>query len=175
MTDRWSSALAEHEHVFSEYLRVARDFPADRWQRVPAPGRWSAAALTLHVADAYRYGHEAASGGPGMRLLAPPLAAWVSRTVIFPVMLWLKRFPREAPVPAEVRPDLSMAHTLTQDELVERLEREAGKAIATFQRPTATRVMHAYFGLLTPYQTLRLVTAHTRHHTNGLRDRLGAD
>jgi hypothetical protein len=175
MTDRWTSALAEHEHVLSEYLRVARDFQADRWQRVPAPGRWSAAALTLHVADAYRYGHEAASGGPGMRLLAPPLAAFVSRTVILPVMLWLKRFPREAPVPKEVRPDLTQAHTLTQTDLVDRLEREAGKAIATFQLPTATRVMHAYFGSLTPYQTLRLVTAHTRHHTIGLRERLAAD
>jgi hypothetical protein len=175
MSDRWRRAVKQHDTVLSEYLRVARDFPADLWHRVPAPGRWSAAALTLHVADAYRYGHEAASGGPGMRLLAPPLAAWVSRTVIFPVLLWLKRFPREAPAPTEVRPDLTLAHTLTQAELVERLEREAGKAIATFQRPTATRVMHAYFGSLTPYQTLRLVTAHTRHHTSGLRDRLGAD
>lgn len=175
MADRWQRALAEHEDVLVAYLRIARAFPADRWQRVPAPGRWSAAALTLHVADAYRYGHEAASGGPGMRLLVPPLAALASRAVIFPVMLWLKRFPREAPAPKEVRPDLVLAHTMPQAELVDQLEHEASKAIATFRLPTAARVMHAYFGSLTPYQTLRLVTAHTRHHTIGLRERLAAD
>ncbi|WP_396222356.1 DinB family protein [Gemmatimonas sp.] len=175
MTDRWQRALVEHDDVFDEYLHVARAFTADRWQRAPAPGRWSAAALTLHVADAYRYGHEAACGGPGMRLLVPPLAAFASRVVIFPVMRWLKRFPREAPAPNELRPDLTLVHTMTQAEVVDRLEHEAGKAIAAFQRPTAARVMHAYFGSLTPYQTLQLVTAHTRHHTIGLRERLTAD
>ena len=172
MPSRWIRALAEHEQVLEEYVQLARTFPAERWQREPAPQRWSAAALTLHVADAYRFGLEAANGGAGMRLRVPRAVAFVSRNVIFPVMLWRKRFPREAPAPSEVRPDLSLAHTLTQAALLDRLAVTAEQAIAALQAPQATRVTHAYFGSLSPYQALRLLSAHTRHHTSGLRDRL---
>lgn len=175
MTDRWRYALAEHEQVLGEYLLLARAFPEERWQREPSPGRWSAAALTLHVADAYRFGYDAASGGTGMRLRVPRVVAFISRNVVFPVMLWRKTFPREAPAPSEVRPDLALAPTLTRKELIERLVHEASRAITALQQPHATRVTHAYFGSLSPHQALRLLTAHTRHHTIGLRDRLGAD
>lgn len=175
MADRWGRAIAEHDEVLGEYLRVARTFSEGAWQRPPAPDRWSAAALTLHVADAYRYGENAAAGGPGMRLRAPGWAAFASRTVIFPVMLFLKRFPREAPAPSEVRPDLALAHTLSKVALLDRLEDSAARALIALKHPEATRVMHAYFGSLSPYQALRLLTAHTRHHTNGLRARRGDD
>jgi hypothetical protein len=32
-------------------------------------------------------------------------------------------------------------------------------------------MVHAYFGRLSPLQTLRLLSAHTRHHTEGMRAR----
>lgn len=38
---------------------------------------------------------------------------------------------------------------------------------------TATAVRHAVFGPLTPYQALRMLSAHTRHHTEGMRLRSG--
>lgn len=175
MTGRWRFALDEHEQVLGEYVRLARAFPDGAWRREPAPGRWSAAALTLHVADAYRFGFDAASGGPGMRLRAPTFVVFLSRTVILPVMLWRKRFPREAPAPSEVRPDLSRAHALTQVDLLEMLAAAADRAVTALRQPHASRVTHAYFGALSPYQALRLLTAHTRHHTGGLRERLSAD
>ena len=172
MTARWRFALTEHEQVLGEYLLLARTFPEERWQREPSPGRWSAAALTLHVADAYRFGYDAASGGAGMRLRVPRLVAFLSRTMIFPVMLWRKTFPREAPAPREVRPDLALAHTLTRDDLIDRLVHDASRAMIALQQPHATRVTHAYFGSLSPYQALRLLSAHTRHHAMGLRERM---
>lgn len=175
MTDRWRFALTEHEQVLDEYVRCARAFPGERWYREPAAGRWSAAALTLHVADAYRLGFEAASGGAGMRQRVPTIVAFLSRHLILPVMLWRKSFPREAPSPSEVRPDVCLAHALSQTDVVDRLESAAAQALAVLQQPHAARVTHAYFGSLAPYQGLRLLSAHTRHHTIGLRARLGAD
>lgn len=166
--------MEEHADVLEDYVRTAQAFSDEAWRRAPAPGRWSAAALTLHVADAYQFGHAAASGGSGMRLRVPALVAFVSRTVVFPVMLWRKRFPREAPAPSEVHPDLDLAHTLTRVAMLHRLRENARQALDTLQRPDATRVTHAYFGSLSPYQTVRLLTAHTRHHTTGLRERLAA-
>lgn len=171
---RWTKALTEHDEVLGHYLRTAREFDDDRWQRAPAAGRWSAAALTLHVADSYRFGRDAASGGPGMRMLAPRPVAFVSRHLVLPIMLALRRFPREAPAPAEVRPDATGALALPRDVLLARLERDATDALQALQQPHATRVTHAYFGSLSPHQALRLLTAHTRHHTIGLRDRLAA-
>lgn len=168
----WSEVLLEHDEVFGQFLHTARQFDDDRWQRAPAAGRWSAAALTLHVADSYRFGRDAASGGPGMRLLAPRPVAFVSRHLVLPIMLALKRFPREAPAPAEVRPDAIAAHAQPRDTLLARLERDAADALQALQQPHASRVRHAYFGSLSPYWALRLLTAHTRHHTTGLRERL---
>lgn len=110
-----------------------------------------------------------------MRLRAPTFVVFLSRTVILPVMLWRKRFPREAPAPSEVRPDLSRAHALTQVDLLEMLAAAADRAVTALRQPHASRVTHAYFGALSPYRALRLLTAHTRHHTGGLRERLSAD
>lgn len=110
-----------------------------------------------------------------MRLRVPPLVAFVSRHTIFPLMLWRKRFPREAPAPSEVRPDLTLSLALAQSELIDRVCLTAEKAVAALQQPDASPVTHAYFGSLLPYRGLRMLSAHTRHHTIGLRARLGAD
>lgn len=169
---RWTKALTEHDEVFGQFLHTARQFDDDQWQRAPAAGRWSAAALTLHVADSYRFGRDAASGGPGMRMVAPRPVAFVSRSLVLPVMLVLHRFPREAPAPVEVRPDVTAAQALPRNVLLARLERDAADALQALQQPHASGVTHAYFGSLSPYWALRLLTAHTRHHTTGLRERL---
>ena len=64
----WNAALAEHETVVRAFLEVCeRVAPAD-WHRAPAPKKWSAAAVALHVCRAYEMGRDAMAGGQGMRL-----------------------------------------------------------------------------------------------------------
>ncbi len=42
-------------------------------------------------------------------------------------------------------------------------------------RPPAERIAHAYFGAMSPRQTLVLLTGHTRHHAEGLKMRSRSD
>jgi hypothetical protein len=168
---RWAAARAEHERAVAEFLRVLRAVPADRWQPPLGPGRWSPAALTLHVARAYEFGCDAVTGGPGMRLRVPALSAWLANRLLLPLLLATGRFPRGARAPAEVMPDLARARTLTPDAAAAHLARvaeEAVDALAGAAGRAGVRITHAYFGTLPPRRALRLLSAHTRHHARGL-------
>ncbi len=165
---RWNAAFAEHATVLREFLEVCeRVTPAD-WHRAPAPGKWSAAAVALHICRAYEMGRDAMAGGRSMRLRVSPSFSWLLRTLMLPVVFATKRFPRGANAPREVAPDLAEASLLSANAAAARLQRVADEAAAAFRRAAADRaaplMTHAYFGPLAPYTALRLLSAHTRHH-----------
>jgi hypothetical protein len=119
--------------VVREFLAACGRIPPDCWQRAPIPGKWTAAAVVLHVCRGYEVGRDAAAGGESMRLKVSPSAALMSRMLILPVVLAAHRFPRGARSPREVFPDAAEAECS-----------------------------------LAPLATLRLLSAHTRHHTRDL-------
>jgi hypothetical protein len=168
---RWKLALQDHRRVVETYLAGVARCPDESWQLEPAPGAWSPAALTLHVAGAYEMGCRALAGGESMRLRLPPWRAWVLRKTLLPVLITRQRFPRVR-APKEVQPDLDVARGLTRAAASRRLEEAAAAAALAFpaadRMPGAPRVTHAYFGALSPYVALRFLTAHTAHHTAGL-------
>ena len=169
---RWSAALREHETAVREFLAACGRIAPDGWQCAAAPGKWTAAAVVLHVCRAYELGRDAAAGGEGMRLKVSPSAAWISRMLILPAVLATHRFPRGARSPREVVPDAAEASLLLQDDAIHRLGDAAKHAAeelrhAADRRPVP-RVTHAYFGPLAPLATLRLLTAHTVHHARDL-------
>ena len=174
---RWNRAIAEHEAVVRGFLDVCDRVGPDRWQRTPAPGKWSAAAVALHICRAYELGRDAVAGGHGMRLRVSRPVALFSRIVILPVILTFKRFPRGIRAPSEVAPDAAEATLLMPDEAATRLRRVADEAAAALRRAAAERpaplMTHAYFGALSPYAALRLLSAHTRHHARALADATG--
>lgn len=162
----------EHEIAVRTFLAACQEVTPANWQRAPAPGKWSPAAVVLHVCQAYELGRDAVAGGPGMQLRVAPPVAWFSRTLILPVVLATRRFPQGAAAPAEVVPDAAEARLLLPDAAAARLQRVAEQAAAALRRAAgerpAPRVTHAYFGALNPHATLRLLSAHTRHHARGL-------
>ena len=169
---RWSVALREHETIVREFLAACGRIAPEDWQRAPTPGKWSAAAVVLHVCRAYELGRDAAAGGESMRLKVSPSAAWMSRKLILPVVLATHRFPRGARSPREVVPDADEASMLLPDVAVRRLhdaaEQAAEKLRQAADRRRVPRMTHAYFGPLAPLATLRLLNAHTRHHGRDL-------
>ena len=168
----WIAAIAEHENAIRTFVAACRRVESSNWQRAPALGKWSPAAVALHVCQAYEFGRDAAVEDARMRLRVAPPLAWLSRTVILPIFLATKRFPRGAKAPAEVVPDAAEARLLTQDAAAARLHRAAEESATALRRAAAERptfrVTHAYFGALTPYSTVRLLSAHTNHHARVL-------
>ena len=163
---------AAHTDAVSRFTDAIRNVPTHRWQRPPAPGRWSAAALSLHVIDAYAHCAQASEGGPQMQARLPVWRMWMLRELALPMLFHTGRFPREAPAPPEVVPDLSAAELLSQHEAEARVmecsDRAMASLISAAQRQPAPRIMHPYFGAMSPRQTLMLLTGHTRHHVAGL-------
>jgi hypothetical protein len=174
MTDerRWAEAADEHTRAVGTFVDAMVRVPESRWHVPRATGRWSAAAVALHVCQAYEFGRDAVNTGAAMRLKVPAPMAWVSRVVVLPVLLARDRFPRGADAPPEVVPDLRGAARLSRDAVAARLGRSAAEALDALRRAAheepGLRVRHAYFGAMPPLQTLRLLSAHTRHHARGL-------
>ena len=168
MTQAWNAVVREHDEVLQRYVRRMRAVPAERWTTPRAPGKWSAAQEALHVAMAYEAGIRACSGGTAMKLVTSPAVAWASRNVLLPLILRLRIFPPNAPAPREVRPDAALAAGIPQDEMEARLRETAERAVRELReadgRQPPLRVMHAYFGPLTPLVAMRVLVAHTRHH-----------
>ena len=168
---RWKKALAEHETVVADFLSVIQKASANEWHRRPSPGKWSTADIALHLCRAYEIGRQSVETGQGMSLLVSRRKAWFFRTFFLPVILRAQRFPRVG-APAEVRPNSSEVEQLTRERAAKRF-RESADAAATAIRRTADRrptpvLHHAYFGGLSPYMGLRLLSAHTRHHIRQL-------
>lgn len=174
----WAHARAEHDEVVREFMAMIDRMPDDRWTRAPRPNKWSAATLTDHISVTYAYGSNAATTGRGMRLLVPRPLAWAARTFILPRMLDSKRFPRGAEAPAEVRPTDIHATMVGKADAKRQLESRAAECLAAFDAAwnttPALTITHAYFGPLPLLQTLRMLNAHTRHHTQGMEWRLHA-
>ncbi len=168
-----------HDEALASFTDAIGAVPVDHWHRRLSSRRWSAAALSLHVIDAYDYCELALDGGPQMQTRLPVWRMWMLRELVMPVMFRLRRFPRDAPAPPEVVPDLSAAEGLSQNDARTRLRQAAARAVnaletAAVGRPEV-RIAHAYFGAMSPRQTLVLLTGHTRHHAEGLRMRSRSD
>ncbi len=165
---RWQSAERGHAEAVAALLVAASLVPDHKWTEPLGAGRWSPAQVLLHIEQSYRLGDDAVQGGPGMRLRSPALLAWFGRTVMLPLMTLTRRFPRNAPSPREVIPSAAEAHAIPREQLTIRVQAAATQALASLRAAAASdsraKVTHAYFGALNPYQTLRLLNGHTRHH-----------
>ena len=169
---RWTAALAEHDEALRAFVAACERIPADRWHQATAPGKWSPSEVVLHVRHAYELARDATNGGPGMRLRVSPLRAWALRTMLLPLLLRWKRLPEGVPAPREVVPDSTTSSQLTPHASTEALLRSAQRAATELRRAAdhrpLPRLVHAYFGALTPRVALRMLSTHTWHHARAL-------
>jgi hypothetical protein len=164
----WDRLLADHSAALDEYRVAAKSLSRETWTRPMAPGKWTPAELTSHVAESYRVLRAELGGEPGMRLRGSRLQRLILRHTVLPRLLTGGPFPPGVRAPREVRPkvviedretaltDLGSAAELFTTELTAR----AG--------PANPRLSHAYFGRLSSRQALQLMAVHTRHHARHL-------
>jgi hypothetical protein len=172
--DRWAAALREHHEVVAGFVEAVERLDDERRHQPMGPGRWSPAALTLHVIQSYELGRAAMEGGASMRVVVPRPVSWLARNIALPIFLARNTFPTGAEAPVEVHPDLAAAASLSQSAAGALLRTAANASIEVLHgadrvRPQP-RFVHAIFGPLDPFLTVRLVSAHTRHHALALAD-----
>lgn len=168
----WSAALSRHEVAIQQFTDAVRAIGTGEWHARAGERRWSAAEEALHVAITYEVCSTTLASGAPMQPRVSATFALVSRLVVLPLILRTGRFPRGVAAPREVRPPRDAADASTTEEVVRRLSVASASAARALRseaaaRPAA-RLGHAYFGPITPYDALRLLTAHTGHHTRRL-------
>lgn len=157
-----TAALAANRAAAAEFLAVA-DKVGAAWSVAPAPGKWSPAQVTEHVA----VGHEvtakavigADSGLPKLPRFLHPLIRWLAfRRVLqqgrFPQMRTTKAFhPLRAPAtPAEGRARLEQA--------VAKFEAD----VLGWSKGQDRTLAHPAFGAIALTDYVRYLEIHTRHH-----------
>jgi hypothetical protein len=164
----WDHLLEDHARAIEEYRIAAGALDPAVWMAPMAPGKWSPAEVTAHVAEAYRVLSAELGGADGMRLRGSSLQRLVLRYTVLPRLLAGKPFPNGVRAPRETRPtEIINDPALAVARLVERAEQFIRDltAKATIQ---SVRLTHAYFGRLSPRHGLELSTVHTRHHAQQL-------
>ncbi|HEX8393374.1 MAG TPA: DinB family protein [Longimicrobium sp.] len=163
---RWAAALEEHQVALAAYLRAGEAISDAAWTAPWAPGKWTPAEITEHLAMVYRVFIAEATEGVGMRLKLTPFRRRLLKTFMLPHMLFHRTFPKRAPAPREVRPSAEglaprTAALAQLRDLGERFEAEASRARAA-GKPGVT---HPYFGLMAWDKGVRLGAVHLEHHT----------
>ena len=164
----WARLLNDHARAIEEYRTAAESLDQAAWLAPIAPGKWSPAEVTAHVAEAYRVLSAELGGADGMCLRGSRIQRLLLRYTILPRLLAGKPFPPGVRAPREVRPTEVIGDpSLAVATLVERAEQFIGELTTRATMP-AVRLTHAYFGRLSPRQGLKLSTVHTRHHAQQL-------
>lgn len=168
LSSDWARLLQDHACALRDYCIAAGGIDRGMWMTPIAPGKWSPAEITAHVAEAYRVLSAELEGADGMRLRGSRLQRLVLRYTILPRLLNGSPFPPGVRAPRETRPtEIIEDPALALSTLVSRAEhftRNLTERAATRD----VRLTHAYFGRLSARHGLELSTAHTRHHAQQL-------
>jgi uncharacterized damage-inducible protein DinB len=159
------AGLQAHHAALDAFLRHADALSARQWETPRAPGTWTPAQETAHLALAYAAFAAAMRGGPPLGLRLPEVRALELQRTVLPGILAGKGFPTGAKAPAESMPPERPGG---QAVLLAQL-RAAGDAFTealaeAWSMAPDSRVVHPYFGPLRLPELLGLLTAHTQHH-----------
>jgi hypothetical protein len=165
---RWRAAVDEHQAALAAYLEAAGRISDAAWMQPWAPGKWTPAVITEHLAMAYRVYVQEVRGGAGMKLKLTPFRRRLLKALLLPHMLFHRTFPRGARAPREVRPEsdgLPRAQALAELRVLgEEFEREVERARAGGLQ----HVTHPYFGAIDLPRAMRFAAVHIEHHTRQL-------
>ncbi len=166
--DHWAASESLHHDTVRRYLDTAGAVAPERWSATPAPGKWSPAEITRHLALAYAALAAEQSGGLVIPIALPTWKAWALRTVVLPRLLRGKPFPRGVKSPREVRPRGELPG---QPELLTEFEGATARFLSAYlaaSQRTGARATHPYFGRLQLSDMFRFASIHTEHHRRQL-------
>ena len=159
----WDAAAREHRTALAAYVARAGRLTSEGWRAPRAPGKWSPAEISEHLALAYDAGLKELRGGPGLAVRTNFWQRLVLRWFVMPKLLAGGALTRPVKAPREIRHPVAgeQVPTLARlERLGETLEREL--EIASARGPV--RFTHPYFGALNAVQTLKFCAFHARHH-----------
>ena len=159
----WDAAAGQHRTAIASYLARARRLTSERWVVPRAPGKWSPAEISEHLALTYELGLGELRGGPSAEIRTSFWMRLVLRWFVMPKLLAGGTLTRAVTAPREIRNPVAGEQAAT----LARLEQLAGVLegeldVAATRGPL--RFTHPYFGALSAVQALGFLAFHARHH-----------
>ena len=164
MPDLQSTILDDRQAV-DAFIDSARAVPGSAWARPRAPGKWSPAQVTEHVAIVYE-GAKAIVDGTFTGPSAPRIVRPLIRLIAVKPILRTGRFKTGLKAPRVFQP-AATSTIATVDDLAARLRASAGAfeaAVESAARQGRSFVDHPMFGRVDLADYTRLQAIHTRHH-----------
>jgi len=163
------AGLRAHHEGLDAFLRHAKALSALQWETPRAPGKWTPAQETAHLALAYGAFAAAMRGGPPLKLRLPEARALELQRTVLPRILEGQGFPAGAKAPAESRPpDRPGDQDLLLSQLSVAGHAFASASVEAWLAAPDGRVVHPYFGPLRLTDLLQLLSAHLQHHARYL-------
>jgi hypothetical protein len=166
--ESFRAAVEMHDRVAASFADIASDVPVSAWMD-PRPGsEWSPAHVAAHLIAAYDVILRELRGGEGMRVRTGFLLRTVIRWTVMPRIIRKGIFPKGSRAPRETRPGDSL---YARDEAIA-LFRARAKELeeAALNAPPSQRLTHAYFGVGTVEEGVRICARHIEHHSAQLRE-----
>lgn len=161
-------ALVANREAAKRFLATAHAVAREKWAAPVAPGKWSPAQITEHVALSTEVALKAIKGDPSMGSI-PSFLRWLPRKLGFDPTIKKGRFPEKQRGPAIFKP--SDAHT-SYDISAARFER----AIADLEsharelaRAGTHAFEHSFFGRVAIADYVKFNALHSEHHERQLR------
>jgi uncharacterized damage-inducible protein DinB len=164
----WPALAGKHSVAIDQFVTIARKLPPAAWGQPLASGKWTPAEVTSHLVESYRILRSELAGGTGMALRLPRLRCWLLRRTLLPGILDRGLFPTGARAPRETRPREVIADIPSA---LAALTNQASAFVEELTlRASSGRIhlTHAYFGPMSPRQSLQLVAVHALHHARQL-------
>lgn len=157
-----------HRQSLAAFDRAAQEVPAARWNRPPAPDKWSPGQVVEHLRLSYDVIGGELEGKTGLTVRTP---WWIRPLLRF---RFLRRILKDGAVPAGAKAPRQLRPgpgPYDQDQAIVSLNEAAVLFEATLTRrwnDPAAAVTHHVFGRLSAAEMLRFATVHLDHHARQL-------
>lgn len=158
--DRWKH---QHEIALQDFAARVRSVPPAAWFMEIAPGKWSPALITEHVAISYEVIEQIALRKPPIRP-QPLYKRWMIRFLFFTPTILRQRFPKAIEAPKAFNPKNPPQ---TPEAGAARILAAATKTISlldALQLRGEKHLDHPLFGPVSLADAVKLATIHLRHH-----------
>jgi hypothetical protein len=161
------TVVADNREAVSAFLAAARTIPPSQWTQPRAPGKWSPAQVTEHVALAYELSRGILHGSFPARS-APRLLRPLIRILFLNPILKNGRFGPGGKSPKTFQPTPSPAPPAALTARLQGASDGLEADLAAAARTGPSTVDHPFFGHVPLPEYLRLQAIHTRHHRQQL-------
>jgi hypothetical protein len=160
-------AIAANRDAAKKFLATARNVAKEKWAAPIAPGKWSPAQITEHVALSTEVALKAIKGDKSMGSI-PGFLRFIPRKLGFDPSIKKGRFPEKQRGPAIFKPSDGHANYEISAARFERAVSNLESHARELAKVGTTAFEHSFFGRVAVADYVKFNALHSEHHERQL-------